>query len=288
MIKEKKGIIEIKSEKGAITVFALATMLFLVTVLFLSYMGMSSKVTTTSKQVNKIQEEYAIKDEKEFDNEYEKAFDNIKNYVGYYADVDGDGIADGVIYADLLVGNTNESWGNTKVTIPREDSSKLKKYKVGNVKYYGIFGANYLVTPEDLNASGENRFYVMSLNDIGENMDWFVEKDNVNDATFDTSSEFGKGKTNTEWLFDSYDKADENMKNLVSKGWFIPSTNEWIAFGQELNINSTNYSSVGLKSQYYTSVANTRYYAAYIDFAADQTGTSIFQNVKSFRLSICF
>lgn len=288
MIKEKKGIIEIKSEKGAITVFVLATMLFLITVLFLSYMGMSSKVTTTEKQVNKIQEEYASKDENEFDEEYKKAVDNMKNYVGYYADIDGDGTADGIIYADLLVGNTNDSWGNTSVTIPRADSLKLKEYTVSNVKYNGVFGANYVVTPKDLNASGENRFYVMSLKDIGEDMEWFSEKDNINDATFNTSSEFGKGKTNTDWLIDSYDKVDENMQNLISKGWFIPSTEEWVAFGQELDITSTNYSSVGLKSQYYASVANTTYYAAYIDFAAEQTGTSVFQNAKPFRLSICF
>lgn len=77
MIKEKKGIIGMKSEKGAITVFVLATMLFLVTVLFLSYMGMSNKVINTEKQVNKIQEEYSSKDESKFDEEYEKAVNTV-------------------------------------------------------------------------------------------------------------------------------------------------------------------------------------------------------------------
>ena len=36
-------------------------------------------------------------------------------YVGYYADVNADGTVDGVIYADLAVGNTGDGeWGTTR------------------------------------------------------------------------------------------------------------------------------------------------------------------------------
>lgn len=289
MIKEKKGIIGMKSEKGAITVFVLATMLFLVTVLFLSYMGMSNKVINTEKQVNKIQEEYSSKDESEFDEEYEKAANTTKSYVGYYADIDGDGIADGIIYADLLMGNTKDSWGSSSVTIPKVDSEKLREYMVSNEKYNGPFGANYVVTLQrNSNASKENRFYVMSLKDVEGSLDWFSDKDNIEDSAFNTFPEFGKGQTNTEWIMSYYYKADENMLNLISKGWFIPSTEEWIAFGQELNITSANYSSVGLKSNYYTSVSSTRLYAEYIDFTTMKKSSCTFQEVKPFRLSIYF
>ena len=36
-------------------------------------------------------------------------------YVGYYADVDGNGTVDGIIYADLAIGNTGDGeWGNNR------------------------------------------------------------------------------------------------------------------------------------------------------------------------------
>ena len=128
----------------------------------------------------------------------------------------------------------------------------------------------------------------MSLKDVEGSLDWFSDRDNVDDSAFNTYSEFGKGKSNTEWIMNSYDKVDANMLNLTSKGWFIPSTEEWIAFGQELNITSANYSSVGLKSNYYTSVSSTRLYAEYIDFTSMKKSSSTFQEVKPFRLSIYF
>ena len=34
-----------------------------------------------------------------------------ENFVGYYADIDGDGTVDGIIYADLLVGTTKVDSG---------------------------------------------------------------------------------------------------------------------------------------------------------------------------------
>ena len=41
---------------------------------------------------------------------------NTESYVGYYADIDGDGTVDGVIYADLAIGGSgtwnNDSWSN--------------------------------------------------------------------------------------------------------------------------------------------------------------------------------
>ena len=78
--KEAKHSIALKSEKGSITVFVLAAMLLLVTVLFLSYAGISNKVTTTGKQVNRIQEEYATESAEngnKIDQEYDKVVDNL-------------------------------------------------------------------------------------------------------------------------------------------------------------------------------------------------------------------
>ena len=37
--------------------------------------------------------------------------EKTKSYVGYYADIDGDGTVDGIIYADLAVGGSGQ-WSN--------------------------------------------------------------------------------------------------------------------------------------------------------------------------------
>ena len=83
-------------------------------------------------------------------------------YVGYYADVDGDGTVDGIIFADLLHGKTGQ-WGdsNGTYTIPTIESTKVKSYKISQEDYTDPLGgtSKILTTSGD----GNDRFYVMDL-----------------------------------------------------------------------------------------------------------------------------
>lgn len=92
---------------------------------------------------------------------------SYKNYVGYYADIDADGEVDGVIFADLLVGNTKGTqWGkyNGTYTIPTVNNDTLKKYYISQKKYEGIAGIKDVIATRSTN--GKDRFYVMSLTDF--------------------------------------------------------------------------------------------------------------------------
>ena len=95
--------------------------------------------------------------------------------VGYYADVDYDGEVDGVIYADLAVGNTNESgyWSpgstgsrditNGTYTIPTE--TNLKNYVISQSSYSGSFGTMPVIAPYGTEGT-KDRFYVMALSNL--------------------------------------------------------------------------------------------------------------------------
>ena len=80
--KKLKNSIEIKSEKGSITVFVLSIMLFLITVVVMSYMGISSRMSEQGKQVEKIQAEYNGNTEK-MNSIYKELHDESKLYVIY-------------------------------------------------------------------------------------------------------------------------------------------------------------------------------------------------------------
>ena len=83
ILKAKNKII-FKSEKGSITVFALSVMLFLITVLILSYIGISNKASISGKKVNQIYNEYMTTDDK-MDEEYIKNENKDKIYISYNA-----------------------------------------------------------------------------------------------------------------------------------------------------------------------------------------------------------
>ena len=322
MIKGKKGIIEIKNEKGSITVFVLVTMLFLVTVLFLSYMGMSNKVINTEKQVNKIQEEYSSKDENKFDEEYEKAANTTKSYVGttksyvgYYADIDADGTVDGVIYADLAKGdNVEKKWNNnsnSNYTIPTVTEG-LKDYYISKTNYKANegFGTKDVISPT---GTGKDRFYIMALTDIdgkrnGTHYDWYNAAYVMSDYATTTSGDFGKGKSNTttmiaKWNAKAYGDQDKcslghkdmwgQIQEKVNNGWFVPSKAEWSAFGGELGIsddssNEKYYGNFGLSLFYWSSSqydASSAWYA-YFTFGSMYSDSAFYNYCV--RLSTTF
>ena len=88
-------------------------------------------------------------------------FTVVNSGVGYYADVDGNGTVDGVIFADKLKGGSG-SWGGESYTV--STISSAKGYYISQSSYNGKFGTK----PVLVSTGSENtRFYVMALSDAG-------------------------------------------------------------------------------------------------------------------------
>ena len=172
------------------------------------------------------------------------------SYVGYYADVDGNGSVDGVIYADLAIGGSG-SWGGYKYEIPKE--SNFKKYKISQKNYSEKFGTMDVLTMS--NEDGNKRFYVMALKDINSTKYYWYQSayGNMSDFSSTTSTDFGKGQQNTKniiskWNSSIYGSQNSNdiwgvIKKQIEEGWYVPSRDEWQAFANAFNIKSSNYNS---------------------------------------------
>ena len=137
--------------------------------------------------------------------------------VGYYADVDGNGTVDGIIFADFKNGGSG-SWGGAYYTI--STVTGLKEYYVSKTNYNGPFGIKDVLSAR---GSGNARFNVMALSDYN------------NGATYRFT----------------------DAKAITSGEWSTPSRNEWAAFGRELGITNSNYSGYGLKGYYWSASANS-------------------------------
>ena len=152
---------------------------------------------------------------------YKKALET-ESYVGYYADVDGDGTVDGIIFADLLHGKTGQ-WGNSNgtYTIPTIESTKVKSYKISQEGYTNkLGGTSRILTPS---GDGNDRFYVMAFTNIGR------DTYSLGYSMSGTTTTFGSGKTNTQTLIGKADfnsSLKEQIQPKVNKGWFIPSKEE--------------------------------------------------------------
>ena len=147
--------------------------------------------------------------------------------VGYYADVDGNGTVDGIIFEDFKKGGSG-SWGGTDYTI--STVTGLKEYYVSKTNYNGPFGTKNVLSAR---GSGNARFKVMALSDYN------------NSATYTFS----------------------NAKGITSGEWRVPTKIEWAAFGGELGITTSNYSGYGLKATYWSSsasiISNYGYYVSF-------------------------
>lgn len=207
----------------------------------------------------------------------EKEYINTEtSYVGYYADIDGNGSVDGVIYADLARGNTGDGqWteGDGTYQIPKIESG-LKNYYVSQTGYAGLFGTKDVLKAE---GNGADRFYVMALSDVDSSTYyWYYNAaGNMDDYSTTTSQDFGTGKTNTstmisKWNNGGYGTQDDNdmwkviqikVGNINDPTWFVPSRAEWSAFAEELGITKDNYPNYGLKDLYWSSSQSTAYHA---------------------------
>ena len=163
------------------------------------------------------------------------------NYTGYYADVNDDGIVDGVIFIDLAQGASGQWFqqgdddaGNFSY-LPV--TSGLRSYKISTKvsSYSGKFGTKQVIAQNG--TSGSARFYVMALSD------------------FDTNSY-------------TWSEAYSKNQTVGSVTFRLPSKEEWSAFGRQLGITKDNYLSKGLREWYWSSTEYDIYgsNAWYADF----------------------
>ena len=168
--------------------------------------------------------------------------------VGYYADVDGNGTVDGIIFEDFKKGGSG-SWGGTNYTI--STVTGLKEYYVSKTNYNGPFGTKNVLSAR---GSGNPRFNVMALSDYN------------NSAIYDFTS----------------------AKSMTSGDWSTPTIDTWAMFAGQLGITASNYSRYGLKTEYWSSSNNflTLTGAYYVNFSTgkiDSTSNSAGLSVRLVR-----
>ena len=151
--------------------------------------------------------------------------------VGYYADTDGDGTPDGIIFADFKNGGSG-SWGGTNYTI--STVTGLKEYYISQTNYNGPFGTKNVLSAR---GSGNARFNVMALSDYN------------NSSTY----------------------AFANAQSITSGEWKTPTIATWSTFAGQLEITNSNYGEYGLERIYWSSTAftgfgsNHSYYISFYD-----------------------
>ena len=151
--------------------------------------------------------------------------------VGYYADTDGDGTPDGIIFADFKNGGSG-SWGGTNYTI--STVTGLKEYYISQTNYNGPFGTKNVLSAR---GSGNSRFNVMALSDYN------------NSSTY----------------------AFANAQSITSGEWKTPTIATWSTFAGQLKITNSNYGEYGLERIYWSSTAFTGFgsnHSYYISFYA--------------------
>ena len=149
--------------------------------------------------------------------------------VGYYADTDGDGTPDEIIFADFKNGGSG-SWGGYSYTI--STVTGLKEYYVSKTNYNGPFGTKNVLSAR---GSGNARFNVMALSDYN------------NSATYTFT----------------------NAKSITSGDWRTPTKEDLTMFAGQLVIKPSNYSGYGLKATYWSSTVYNGSSGYYVTFNND-------------------
>ena len=182
-------------------------------------------------------------------------------------------------------GGTN---GSGVYTIPSETG--LKQYYIKGEYTDEHFGTGKVIAPME-GTSGNERFYVMSLEDInsGTYYCWYDAANGNLDSSYDVSpsaNDFATagaeptGRINTKrmiasWNAEEYGAQNDNstyddiwgvIQDAVARGWFVPSKSEWAAFGAAFEITSSNYHTLGLSNVYWSSSQYNAYNAFRNDF----------------------
>ena len=186
-----------------------------------------------------------------------------EDYRGYYADVDGDGKPDGIIYADLAHPKEETTWGRNYTNYAKYSYTKgenLNEYTVSNNTYKKNegFGENKIIKLKKDNKNP--RFYVMALEDFTEgsmtvsNLGiyyWYKNASGDMDPLI-TLNDFRQGKENTRKMIakwkaegdpDSPQNNQDIWKHIEGKyqdGWYIPSLGEWTAFADYFTSKEEN------------------------------------------------
>ena len=193
------------------------------------------------------------------------------NYEKCYADINGDGVVDGIIYADLLFADSGKwerasadtDYGGNEYSYEKISEKNVKDYII-NAKNFNAesinpalkgYGTHDVLTPI---GNGTDRFYVMALEDFS------TESNNafycyLNGAGHmgpidEKTSNFGSGKENTEKMIEKWNKDDTdksgygvktdpqdvwgNIQNEFKHGWFVPSRQEFVKFAKLYDITS--------------------------------------------------
>ena len=175
--------------------------------------------------------------------------------VGFYADTDRDGIPDGIIFEDFKIGGSGDWSSGVYNAYTISKVSNTKDYYISQFSYNGAFGTKDVLSTV---STGNNRFYVMGLEDYSDNLYSF-----------------------------------SNAYAITSGEWSVPKRNEWAAFIDQLTITSSNYRTFKLNSCYWSSEqinGTTGYYARLTDGAAiaGNVSASNWRNLNFVRLARTF
>ena len=243
--------------------------------------------------------------------ETKQPISKTESYVGNYADMNGDGKADGIIYADLAIGGSGIWNNNDWSTYSYKAQTGLKEYYIKEEKYaderFGNKTGNLIAAIDGTDGTASaDRFYVMALEDInpGTYCCWYYEAIGKLDKKVNFSdNDFGTGKENTayvmaKWNSENWGAQNGNAKHAdmwgvikeqVNNGWFVPSKSEWAAFGDNLDIRTSDYTTYGLKGQYWSSSQYTTDIAFVAKFSNYCCINFLFvDNNTSVRLSATF
>ncbi len=199
-------------------------------------------------------------------------------YIGYFADIDGDGTVDGVIFADLAH-SASGKWYNDSGAFLYEAVSGLKNYEIIEESYTVEDAAGYGSKPVlKATGSGKDRFYVMSLSNFTTSdyttFYWYNTLIGSADIAR-TANTFGNGKQNTvnmisDWTSDTDGQNSRDLwgviQDKVEDGWFVPSRAEWAAFGYAFGLTSSTRGKFGLSDHYWSSSLHTTRYAWYANY----------------------
>ena len=215
-----------------------------------------------------------------------------EDYRGYYADVDGDGNPDGIIYADLNKSESGQYYNSNGAYTYNKATGELNEYTISKEKYTGEkakFGEKEIIK---LKKNKNNpRFYVMALedftteaytdpNDSNNNYPAYTTYYWYKEAYGDmnpliTLNDFGEGKENTrkmkaKWkaagTSEGYTDSPQNNRDIwkhiqtkYQQGWYIPSRGEWAAFADYFT-NKTDLETKLTTSNYNITYGLSGYY----------------------------
>ena len=171
--------------------------------------------------------------------------DTSTSYIGYYADIDGDGTVDGVIFADLAFSKKGQ-WTNSRGVYSYSAKTNLKQYYVSQESYTdSTYGSKAVISPVS-GTTGNDRFYVMTLGTVAKGYWYYNAKDNATaiiSATGEGDNDFGTGKSKTNTVMTAWKnkKYNQNSNDIwgqiqtqVENGWFVPSKSELSAYSHNV------------------------------------------------------